>query len=53
MNDFDCGPIFGSGYDLYIRDECNINQSWNNIGKSYSTTEAYGSQKANRLLNGE
>ena len=52
MNDEDCGPVFGSGYDLYIQDECNINKCWNNIGKSYKAPLDYGSEKANILLNG-
>ena len=53
MNDIECGPIFGSGFDLYLRDECNVNPCWNNIGKSYATNQSYGSAKANKLLSGE
>ena len=53
MNDEECGPVFGAGHDLYIIDECNIYESWNNIGKSYKANQVYGSMKANKVLNGE
>lgn len=53
MNDDDYGPIFGSGHDLIIRDECHENLSWNNIGLSYTTKYSYGSVKANLELTGK
>lgn len=44
--------MFGEGHDLYIRDECNKEKCWNNLGKSYVCDYQYGSVKANEELAG-
>ncbi len=53
MNHDSCGPIFGSGHDIFISNECDKIQSWCNIGKSYACVHPFGSQKANNLLAGK
>ena len=47
--------VFGSGNDLYISDDCNINtNSRSNLGDSYESPNgyAYGSNEARNYLAG-
>jgi hypothetical protein len=53
MNHYNSGPIFGEGYDIFIADQCNRSYSWCNLGKSYTFSRPYGSDRANRELAGE
>jgi hypothetical protein len=53
MNDDEYGPIFGEGHDLIIKNECDKNFSWSNLGKSYTSKFMYGSSKSNQELAGK
>ena len=47
-----CGPIFGYGYDIWIRDNCNRdNGGWTNYGNSDSSYECSSSLKRSLFVN--
>ena len=45
------GPIFGSDYDICIRDNCNKNGGWTCYGDSYSSYECTNSLKQSLFVN--
>ena len=45
------GPIFGSGRDICIRDNCNKNGGWTCYGNSYSSYECNNSLKQSLFVN--
>ena len=45
------GPIFGSGRDICIRDNCNKNGGWTCYGDSYSSYECNNSLKQSLFVN--
>ena len=52
MNHEGNGPIFGKGHDLLISDNCNTNESWASLGKSYFCEFPHASNKGNKFLCG-
>lgn len=53
MNTVSDGPIFGSGYDIYICDRCHKFNSWAKMGHAYSSKYSFDTKKANNLLGGK
>ena len=45
------GPIFGYGYDIGIRDNCNKNGGWTCYGNSYSSYEYDSPLKKSLFVN--
>ena len=45
------GPIFGSGYDIIIDDNCNNDRGWTCYGNSDSSYECKSSLKSSLFVN--